>query len=96
MDGLSRPSWNEYFMGLADMVATRATCIRRQVGAVLVKDKRILATGYNGAPQAFPIVGRQAVFVPGLKFLLERNMNSVVESMLNKMPSFRRLITVLK
>ncbi len=54
MDGLSRPSWNEYFMGLADMVATRATCIRRQVGAVLVKDKRILATGYNGAPTGLP------------------------------------------
>jgi len=46
----SRPSWNTYFMGIADLVSTRATCIRRRVGAVLVKDKRILCSGYNGAP----------------------------------------------
>lgn len=45
-----RPSWNEYFMELAHVVATRSTCLRRKVGAVLVKDKNILATGYNGTP----------------------------------------------
>lgn len=45
-----RPSWDEYFMTLAHQVATRTTCLRRAVGAVIVKDKRILATGYNGAP----------------------------------------------
>lgn len=45
-----RPSWDEYFMEMAHLVARRSTCLRRQVGAVLVKDKRILATGYNGAP----------------------------------------------
>jgi dCMP deaminase len=45
-----RPDWDEYFMAIAHLVATRSTCIRRQVGAVLVKEKRILATGYNGAP----------------------------------------------
>src|SRR3989338_9406064 len=45
-----RPGWDEYFLGLADLVSKRATCLRRSVGAVLVKDKRILATGYNGAP----------------------------------------------
>jgi len=38
-------------MGIADLVAQRSTCIRRQVGAVIVKDKNILATGYNGAPR---------------------------------------------
>lgn len=47
---LSRPSWPEYFMAITKMVAKRATCLRREVGAILVKDKRILATGYNGAP----------------------------------------------
>jgi dCMP deaminase len=45
-----RPSWDDYFMTIAEDVATRATCIRRKVGAVLVKDKRILSTGYNGVP----------------------------------------------
>lgn len=45
-----RPSWNEYFMDIAHLVKTRSTCLRRQVGAVVVKDKRILSTGYNGAP----------------------------------------------
>ncbi len=47
---MSRPSWNEYFMSITAMVAKRSTCLRRHVGAILVKDKRILATGYNGAP----------------------------------------------
>ena len=47
---MSRPSWDEYFMKIVDLVKTRSTCMRRQVGAILVKDKRILATGYNGAP----------------------------------------------
>lgn len=46
----TRPSWDEYFMKIAREVATRSTCLRRHVGAVLVKDKRILSTGYNGAP----------------------------------------------
>lgn len=46
----SRPSWEEYFLSIAKLVARRSTCLRRSVGAVLVKDKRILATGYNGAP----------------------------------------------
>jgi len=45
-----RPSWDEYFLDVAKLVAKRATCLRRSVGAVIVKDKRILATGYNGAP----------------------------------------------
>ena len=45
-----RPSWEEYFMDITRLVAKRSTCLRRQVGAILVKDKKILATGYNGAP----------------------------------------------
>ncbi|MGB7604802.1 MAG: dCMP deaminase family protein [Lutisporaceae bacterium] len=49
-DDFVRPSWDEYFMSIAEMVKTRSTCTRRQVGAVIVKDKRILTTGYNGTP----------------------------------------------
>ncbi|SHE97068.1 dCMP deaminase [Desulforamulus putei DSM 12395] len=45
-----RPSWDEYFMEITRVVAARSTCLRRKVGAVIVKDNRILATGYNGAP----------------------------------------------
>lgn len=45
-----RPSWDSYFMQLAFVVAGRSTCLRRQVGAVMVKDKQILTTGYNGSP----------------------------------------------
>ncbi|MEW5932957.1 MAG: dCMP deaminase family protein [Bacillota bacterium] len=50
----SRPGWDEYFMQVARVVAGRSTCLRRQVGAVIVRDKRILATGYNGAPSGLP------------------------------------------
>lgn len=45
-----RPSWDDYFMRIVAEVSKRSTCLRRQVGAILVLDKRILATGYNGAP----------------------------------------------
>jgi len=48
-----RPSWDEYFMEITRQVARRSTCLRRQVGALIVKDKQILATGYNGAPSGF-------------------------------------------
>ncbi len=45
----TRPSWDEYFMKICSLVAERSTCIRHNVGAIIVKDKRILTTGYNGA-----------------------------------------------
>lgn len=45
-----RPSWDSYFLEIASVIAERSTCLRRKVGAVLVKDKRLLTTGYNGAP----------------------------------------------
>ena len=48
--GITRPSWDEYFMDIVELVSRRSTCLRRGVGAVLVKDKRLLTTGYNGAP----------------------------------------------
>ena len=50
MGKVTRPSWNEYFMGITELVAQRSTCLRRHVGAILVRDKRIITTGYNGAP----------------------------------------------
>ena len=47
---IKRPRWDNYFMDIAGLVSKRSTCLRRKVGAVLVKQKRILSTGYNGAP----------------------------------------------
>jgi len=47
---VERPSWEDYFMAFACLAAKRSTCLRRQVGAVIVKERKILATGYNGAP----------------------------------------------
>ncbi len=48
---MERPSWEGYFMSVALLISQRSTCLRRNVGALLVKDKRILCTGYNGVPQ---------------------------------------------
>ncbi|UCB57796.1 MAG: cytidine/deoxycytidylate deaminase family protein [Candidatus Omnitrophota bacterium] len=46
----ARPSWDEYFLEIAGIVCKRSTCLRRKVGALIVKGRRILATGYNGTP----------------------------------------------
>lgn len=51
MSGETRPSWDEYFMDMLEVIKTRSTCVRRQVGAVITKDNRIISTGYNGAPK---------------------------------------------
>lgn len=66
---MKRPSWDHYFMEIAKLVSTRSTCLKRQVGAVIVKESRILSTGYNGAPKGIthcPEVGcmRQERGVP--------------------------------
>ena len=50
----NRPSWHQYFMTITRQVAERSTCKRAKVGAVIVRDKNILATGYNGAPAGMP------------------------------------------
>ncbi len=54
---MPRPSWDEYFIEITKLVATRSTCLRRKVGAIFVRDKRILATGYNGAPKGLKHCG---------------------------------------
>jgi dCMP deaminase len=51
MPNSHRPSWQKYFIDMAFLVARRSTCMRRQVGAVLVRNNQILSTGYNGAPK---------------------------------------------
>lgn len=50
----NRPTWHQYFMEAAELVAKRSTCLRRKVGAVIVRDNQILSTGYNGAPKHVP------------------------------------------
>lgn len=61
-----RPTWDEYFLGMARMVATRATCPRRSVGCVIVdpNSKNILSTGYNGAPKGTRHCGDSCENVP--------------------------------
>jgi dCMP deaminase len=54
MASKDRPKEDEYFMEIASVVAKRSTCLRNQVGALFVKDKRLLSTGYNGAPAGLP------------------------------------------
>ena len=51
---MSRPSWDQYFLTITRQVAERSTCLRAKVGAVIVRDKNILATGYNGSPAGLP------------------------------------------
>lgn len=51
---MARASWSEYFMQMSLLVATRSTCPRRSVGAVLVRDHRVIASGYNGSPAGQP------------------------------------------
>ncbi len=51
---MSRPTIDQYFLKMAELAATRATCDRKHVGAVIVKDKRVVSTGYNGSPKKLP------------------------------------------
>ncbi len=51
---MKRASWDQYFLGIAGEVAKRSTCLRRQVGCVMVRDRHVLATGYNGSPAGAP------------------------------------------
>src|SRR5574337_939724 len=91
---MGRPSWDEYFMTIAYHVAGRATCVRGNVGAVLVRDRNILSTGYNGAPRGLPHcseVGcdlRQTVGVNGIvedncRRVLHAEVNAVIQAARN-------------
>jgi len=51
---LERPTWQEYFMQMAILASSRSTCLRRAVGAVLVRDNQVISTGYNGSPKNTP------------------------------------------
>ncbi len=54
---MGRPSWDEYFMRMAVLAASRSTCLRRHVGSVIVKERMVLSTGYNDTPRGLPNCG---------------------------------------
>jgi len=88
-----RPSWDEYFMGIARLVSTRSTCLRREVGAVIVRERRILTTGYNGPPRGIAhcdVVGclREQMGVPSGQRLdicraLHAEQNAIIQAALH-------------
>ena len=80
-----RPGWTEYFLDIAKAVGRRATCLRRRYGAIIVKDKIIISTGYNGAPRA-----EDNCIDTGIcerERQRDRTMSSVWPFMRNRMPS---------
>ncbi|NIS74831.1 MAG: cytidine deaminase [Deltaproteobacteria bacterium] len=95
-DVRSRPDWDTYFMEMARLAGRRSTCLRRQVGAVVVKDKRVLATGYNGVPSKIAhcdVVGclREKLNVPsGERHELCRGLhaeqNAIIQAALHGVP----------
>lgn len=62
-----RPSWDEYFMELTTVVSKRSTCLKRQVGAIVVKDYRVLTSGYNGAPKGIEHCGKRGCIRKDMK-----------------------------
>ena len=63
-----RPDWTEYFLDIAKAVGRRATCLRRRYGAIIVKDKIIISTGYNGAPRGeAKSIGKEETFAQDLR-----------------------------
>ena len=64
---MERPGWDEYFMEMAEVAEKRSTCIRRKVGAIIVKDNRIMATGYNGVPTGIVHCGTRGCLRDELK-----------------------------
>ena len=84
----NRPSWDEYFLRITKEVAQRSTCLRRQVGALLVLDKHILTTGYNGAPSGLPhcleigCLREQLKVPPGERHELCRGLHAEMNALL--------------
>ena len=56
---IHRPGWDSYFLSFARLAESRSSCLRRRVGAVIVRDRMVMATGYNGAPKGVPHCGEQ-------------------------------------
>ena len=87
---MARPSWDEYFMSLAHLAATRSTCLRRHVGAVIVKDRMLLSTGYNDTPRGMrncgdggcPRCGSDAAAGTGLDtcLCLHAEQNAIIQA----------------
>lgn len=75
-EGVIRPSWDEYFLMLAKLAATRSTCLAFPVGATIVKNKQVLATGYNGPPAGSPHCTEQGYCYPGVVSCSESDLPS--------------------
>lgn len=72
---MNRPSWDEYFMSIAQLTSKRSNCIKRHVGCILVKDNRILSLGYNGTPS-----GTVNCYEGGCKRCCDQFMNKFIDS----------------
>lgn len=88
----NRPDWDNYFMEIAQVVSKRSTCLRRSVGAVIVKNRQIVATGYNGTPSKLEHCSVTGCLREQLKVPSDKCMNYAAVSMLSRMPLFRPLI----
>ena len=88
----NRPDWDNYFMEIAQVVSKRSTCLRRSVGAVIVKNRQIVATGYNGTPSKLEHCSVTGCLREQLKVPSGQMQNYAAVSMLSRMPLFRPLI----
>ena len=88
-----RPGWDEYFMEMAILTAKRSTCLRRQVGAVIVQDRHIISTGYNEAPGGWNTAGsgKADASASSWEFLRVSGMNCAGRFTRNKTRLFRQL-----
>ncbi|NMB36356.1 MAG: deaminase [Firmicutes bacterium] len=87
-----RKDWDDYFIDIAFQVAERSTCPRRRVGAVIVKDKRIKGTGYNGSPSGLPHCIDEGCLMVGDHCV--RTIHAEINALLECMPDERRGATI--